>query len=269
MTHRADEPTNRRTNEPMSTSASDANDRGEELARLLEETTDRVTSLLGEEGDRSPEEEAAVRETVDELAGEVREAGFEDLLRAGGFDDLPEDPSPADLPDLVGRADAGELDTVRRLLALEDLSTEWNGLDDEERTDRLEDLFDGEGDRATGAEETKREEPQPGEETAETTDEGEKGEETADSDAESEGLGAVVSRIREASERLSESAEDGEDGTEGARADEPTTADAEADEAGDESDRERRRRRERFSSVPSRRPDMSAVTRRSTMPRRK
>lgn len=258
----------------MTESTSESEDRATELASGLEEVTDRIIPLLDDERELSSEDEEAVGDALAEFGEVAREAGFEDVLRTAGFEDLPDDPAPADLPALVGRADEEEVDTVHRLLGLRDLADDWEDLESDERLERLRDLFDStmaESEVSEGvksADESSAAESE-GTDTAEETGDGAE----AEDDERSEGVAtSFVDRLRETADQLSETAaESAADETE--RTAEAAGEDEEGEEAeaepDDESDRGTSTRRGRYSSLPSNRPDMRGVGHQSTMPRRR
>lgn len=264
----------------MTEPSSGSEDRATELANRSEEVTDRIVPLLDEGEDLSSEDEDAIGDALAEFAEVAREADFEAFLRAAGFEDLPDDPEPADLPRLVGQADEEEVDTVHRLLGLRDLANEWEELESDERNEQLSDLFAGVSADSGGSE------------TVESTDDSStaepdeadaaeepRGEAESEDDERSEGTASFVDRLRDAADQLSKSAaESVADETEAAT--DAVTGDDEAEEAeeaedeaepdeDDESDRKSRSRRGRYSSMPSNRPDMQGVGRKSTMPRRR
>lgn len=271
----------------MTEPTSESEDRATELANRLAEATDRIVPLLEEGEGLSSEDEDAVGDELAEFAEVAREADFEAFLRAAGFEDLPDDPEPADLPGLVGEADEEEVDTVHRLLGLRDLADEWAELESDERHERLRDLFEGVSadsgvsEPVDSADEGSTAEP---DETAEAEEPGDEAE--AEDEEQSGGTASFVDRLRDAADQLSETAaESAADETEAAADgvtsdDEAEEAEAEeAEEAEDEAEPDEddesgrksrsRSRRGRYSSMPSKRPDMQGVGRKSTMPRRK
>ncbi|WP_313692229.1 hypothetical protein [Halorarum halobium] len=223
--------------------AGDREDRSLELTEQFSETAEAVAPLLDSDDGGSPDDEEAARETLGDLAATVRDAGFDDLLRAAGVENLPEDPTPADLPELMADADEGDLAVVRRLLGARDLADGWDAMESDERTERLMDLFGG---------------------VADVDEKAREGGEKAESDDAEAETDSLADRLREAADELVAG--------EGSEADEDDGSDegeTDEDEAERRSDREFPGRRRRYSSVPSRRPDMRGVGRASTMPRRR
>lgn len=265
-------------------SSSESEDRATELANRLEDATDLIVPRLDEEGDLSSEDEEAIGDALAEFADVAREADFEEFLRAAGFEDLPDDPEPTDLPGLVGQADEGEIETVHRLLGLRDLADEWGELESDERYERLQELFEGVSVDSGGSDAVESDADSSTAEADEPDASGATGEEAeGEDDEQSAGGGSFVDRLRDAANQLSETA--AESVADGAETAEAAVGDDEAEEAEDEAKpdedaeaeedesrgtgRKSRSRRGRYSSMPSRRPDMQGVGRKSTMPRRK
>lgn len=130
-----------------------ANDNAsDELPDRVDETMDRIESVLADLGDEEgpdgadratalpSSDRADLREAVESVGDAVASATFDDLLGAAGFDDHSGDLTPADLPRLMREADSETVVRLRRLLELGDLADAWDDLTDAELIERFESL---------------------------------------------------------------------------------------------------------------------------------